>query len=215
MHCRLVILLFISFATYFNVAAQKPFTEGTLVYNVKVESAEHKIFTGTYTFIFKGNQIRKELKMNNGFEDVLILNCSNNTIYSLQNRNKRLYVVELSMADIQRKQEKYSGFTVADEENSGKTIAGLVASKGTVMYKDGSHAEIYYTKEWTPVNAVTYDRFPNAKFFPLQYTYTDESGIAMEFEAVKLEPGTVENAIFRIPAEYKMISYKEYLQLSR
>ena len=38
--------------------------------------------------------------------------------------------------------------------------------------------------------------------------------MTMTFEASKIEAQPVENAVFRIPADYKIISYNEYKEMS-
>ncbi len=195
--------------------AQKPFTEGIIVYNVKLESADHKEYKGVYTFTFKGPHVKKELKLDNGFSDVVIMDCGVNTVYSLQKRDGKKYAIQLSMSDIVKRQQPFTGFAISSEESTRKSIAGYAVEKGKVKYKNGSATEIFYSKEWYPPQAVTFERFPDAKFMPLYYAYTDEHGIAMEFEVVSMDMEPVENAVFRIPTEYKMISYDEYKQMSK
>src|ERR1700744_2066145 len=97
---KLSILLLLLFAGFYG-RAQKPFTEGTVVYKVTLEAADNKTFSGTYTFFIKGNQIRKEIKLNNGYQDVVLLNCGTNKVYSLQNKNGKKYAIELSMQELQ------------------------------------------------------------------------------------------------------------------
>lgn len=195
--------------------AQKPFTEGIIIYKVRLQSPDHQEYHGVYTFTIKGPHIKKELKLDNGFSDVIIMDCGQSTVYSLQNKDGKKYAIQLSMADMLKRQEPYAGFTMHNEENSKKNIAGYAVNKGTLNYKNGSLTDIYYSKDWYPQQPVTYERFPDARFLPMQYAYTDEHKIAMEFEVTKIEVGPVENAVFRIPADYKMISYEEYKQLSR
>ena len=210
---------FISFFFLFflsiNSWAQKPFTEGIIAYNVKLRSVENKEYKGVYTFTIKGSRIKKELKLNNGFNDIVIMDCGASTVYSLQNRAGRKYAIQLSMDDMLKMQQPFSGFNVANEENGGKNIAGYAVLKGKINYKNGTNTEIYYSKEWYPSQAVTFERFPDAKFMPMQYAYTDEQGTTMEFEISTIELSPVENAVFRIPTDYKMISYEEYKQLSK
>ena len=195
--------------------AQKPFTEGIIVYNVKLESADHREYKGVYTFTFKGPHVKKELKLDNGFSDVVIMDCGVNTVYSLQKRDGKKYAIQLSMSDIVKRQQPFIGFAMSSEESSRKNIAGYAVDKGKVKYKNGSATDIFYSKEWYAPQAVTFERFPDAKFMPMYYAYTDEHGIAMEFEVVSMAMEPVENAVFRIPTEYKMISYDEYKQMSK
>lgn len=194
--------------------AQKPFTEGTVVYNVTLSSQANQTFSGTYTFFIKGNLIRKEIKLNNGYQDIVLLNCGNNKVYSLQNKNGKKYAIELSMQELQKRQARFDGFKLANETTDAKKIAGYAIYKANVKYADGSSPEVYYTKEWQPTETITFERFPNARFLPVRFSYTDEHGMTMTFEAQKIDLEPVENSRFRIPADYKMISYKEYKELS-
>lgn len=198
-----------------SAGAQKPFTEGILRYKVKLKSPDNRTYKGYYTFTFKGPHVKKELKLDNGFEDVVLIDCGTGKVYSLQNRNGKKFAIQLSMEEIVKKQDAFLGFTVSDQESDRQEIDGFAVSKGKVSYKDGSSAEIFYSKDWYPLQSITYERFPGAKFLPMSYSYTDEHGISMDFETDKLLLEPVENAVFRIPPEYKMISYEEYKELSK
>lgn len=193
--------------------AQKVLTEGFINYKIKLESPDSRTFTGTYTFTFKGTQLRKDLQLSNGYRHVIILNSTTNIIYSLQNRNGKKYAVELAMDDVMKKQEKYTRFSVTDEQLRSDSVAGCVAYKGIIRYKDGSSADLCYTKEWYPPISVTYNRYPDAQFMPLVFSYKDEDGVVMHFEADKIESGPVENANFRIPSDYTIISNAQYKQM--
>ena len=210
---RLFLLLFITPGTL--AIAQKPFTEGTIVYKVKLKSADQNEFTGVYTFIIKGGEIRKELKLNNGYQDVVLLNCVTSKVYSLQNRNNKKYAIQLSMDDLQKKQQKFTGYTIKNEAANSRTIAGFAAYKGNINYSDGSNADVYYSKDWYPTQSITYERFPDCKFLPVYFSYRDDNNTVMDFELDRMEAGPIESALFRIPADYQMISYGEYKQLSR
>ena len=180
-----------------------------------MRSPDNRTYKGYYTFTFKGPHVKKELKLDNGFEDVVLIDCGTGKVFSLQNRDGKKFAIQLSMEEMSKRQQSFLGFTVADEQSDKTNIAGYDVSKGKVSYKDGSTAEIFYSKDWYPLQSISYERFPAAKFLPMGFSYTDEHGIAMEFEADKLSLEPVENAVFRIPPEYKMISYEEYKELSK
>jgi len=191
--------------------AQKPFTEGIIIYKISIESLGNHTATGTYTCIIKGEQIRKELKMDNGYQDILLFDYSKNTVYSLQIRGDKKYAIQLSLGDFTSKQKKYLNFTLQDKPGNTKQIAGNNAQEAVIRYTDGSQADIYYIKDWYPQEAMTFDRFPGIKVFPLECSYTYNEG-TMHFYAEKMELEPVESAAFHIPADYKMISYAEYKQ---
>jgi hypothetical protein len=201
--------------TGYAAGAQKPFNEGVMVYRVTLQTAENTSFTGTYTFTYKGSQIRKDLKLNNGYEDVVLLDCGCNKAYSLQNSNGKKYAIELSMDDMHRKQEKFKGFTIKGEEYTNKKIAGLSVNKATIVYHDGSGTDVLFSKEYQAPFPLVFERFPDARFLPLSFSYKDDNGMVMQFEAEKVAAGPVENAVFRIPTDYKMITNAEYKQLSK
>ena len=212
---RFSVLLFVSFLFSAAVSAQKPFTEGTIVYKVKLQTADHREYIGLYTFVFKGSQMKKCLKLSNGYEDIVLYNCKTKAVYSLQNRDGKKFAIQLSMDEYIKSQAKFTNFKLKNEKDGGKKIAGYTATKGEVAYNDGSVSEITYTKEWYPAQSITFERFPDAKFFPLTFSYTDLQGMTMEFEAIQILTEPIENSIFRIPPDYKIISYDEYKELSR
>ena len=146
----------------FLAEAQKPFAEGVMVYKVTLRTTENKTFTGTYTFTYKGSHIRKELKLNNGYQDVVLLDCGSNKAFSLQNENGKKYAIELSMDDMKKKQEKFTGFTIKNEQNNNSKIAGFAVYKGNIVYHDGTGVNVLYTKEYQPPFPVAFERFPNA-----------------------------------------------------
>jgi hypothetical protein len=207
--------LFLLLLTCLRAQAQKQFAEGTISYKVKIMPAGHSTISGTYTFIIKGNYIRKEIKLNNGYQDVVLIDCITNKVFSLQTRNGKKYAIELNMGDLVKLQQKYGGFIMKNEQDNQRNIAGYAVYKGDINYQDGTSDEIYYTKEWQPCQSVTFERFPNANFFPMYFSYKDENNLVMQFEVEKMAPGPIENAIFRIPPDYKMISNEEYKELCK
>ena len=173
-----------------------------------------QIKPGTYTITIKGNQIRKEMKVSS-LDYTIIIDCGTGKVYSLRNRNGKKFAIELTMADMLKDQERFSGLTLSNCRSDSRKIAGYAVTNCDIKYTDGSRALVAYTKDWKPAQAVTYERFPAATFLPLDFFYTDESGLTIRFEAQKVEPGPVDNAVFRIPADYKIISHTEYLEMSR
>jgi len=212
---KLYVFLLLFFCLNCRAIAQKPFAEGIIVYKVKLESTGNNLITGYYTFTIKGDQVRKEIKMNNGYQDIVILYCGTKKSVSLQNLNGKKYAIELNMPEMINNEKKFQGFTISGEQAADKNIAGCKAFAANISYTDGTNAPVYYTKEWRPTQPNTFDRFPNAVFLPLDFYYKDEHGMTMWFEAEKIEPGPVENAVFRIPHDYKIISYAEYKELNK
>jgi hypothetical protein len=214
--CLIAFLLIAAIPRY--AMGQKTLMEGTLTYNVTIESpaadGEKKEYKGTYTIIIKGGQIRKDFKLNGGYQDILIYNTDANTIYSLKSASDKKFAIQLSYDDFMEKQNQYKDFLMREEDGK-KKIAGYAAKVAKVAYRDGSSATIYYTSEWIPAAEYTFERFPGIKVLPLDFVITNPDGIDMHFHAEKIETKPVENAYFRLPSDYKIIKYSEYKQLNK
>ena len=200
---------------FFAAVAQKPFLEGSIDYKVRLVTADNKEFSGTYSFTFKGGQVRKDLRLSNGYQDVLIINTINGTAVTLQVKNGKKYAIQLNITEVAEKQKRYNGFVFKEDRNTGKIVAGITTFKGELTYTDGSHTEIYYTPEWRPDKGITFERFPNCSFMPLSFSFTEDNGVITYMEAEKVSIAPIENRVFRIPADYKVISNTEYRQIRR
>jgi len=216
----LVVSLFLGLilSICFNANAQQQFVEGRIIYAVSIgpvsDSSGFSEHAGTYKIIVKGNQVRKELAMNTGYENILLVNNTNGNAYSLVNNGGQHYAIQLTIADLKERQKRYEGFT--QKEQAGKmTIAGWPAEKALISYKDGTSSSLYFTTSWQVNDGGIFDRFPEIKNIPLSFEYRNEEGIIMHFQAEKLEAIPVESALFRVPADYKIISNSEYKQRKR
>ena len=194
--------------------AQKPFSEGTIVYKVALSTPDGQSYKGVYTFLFKDGQVRKELVMENGYHDITLINGSKNTLYTLQERDGKKYAIQLSMEDdLMKKQKRFKDFKVLREEKLPKPQAGQPVYRTVIMYKDSTTTDIVCNKDWRPDLPYTWNRFPDASFMPLTFSYKEESGVSMVFTAEKMEAAPVLTSMFTIPPDYKIITNKEYRQL--
>lgn len=198
---------------YIAATAQKPLTEGVIVYKVTIESpAKGARVSGTYTCTIKDQQIKKEIKMNNGYQDVLLFNYGKKTAYSLQVKGDKKYAIQLKIDDFMKKQDKYRDFKLQDREGETKKIAGFTAKEATITYPDSTLADLYYTPDWYPTQSIIFEHLPGIEVLPLEFTYDSKKG-AMHFLAESVMSKPVENSTFHIPSDFKIISYDEYLQL--
>lgn len=215
---RVGLLIMTMISTFFVSKAQEVFSEGIIIYAVSIGNVSGtQGFTdhaGTYTITLKGKLIRKELKMNNGYQNIILHNRTSGTTYSLQSTGGQLYAVQLDAKDVLDKQRPYERYSIRKEEGLS-TIAGQQCQKAKITYKDGSISEAYLSTKWTTSDSAIYDRYPGIVALPLSFEYRNEDGIVMHFNAEKVVANPVENAVFRIPASYKMITNQEYKMLKR
>lgn len=197
------------------LSAQPVLFEGIVEYDVYMTTPEKESLKGTYLFLFKNDEIRKELDLSNGYRNTRLINCREDKIFSLQTMNGRNYAIQYDINMQFRRVLPYQGFCVDSEAVTGNAVAGCAEYVGKLRYKDGSTATITYTKDWMPPKGLVYTQFPDAPFLPLSYTYTRSNGVTVFLKAKKIQAGPVATSMFRIPANYKMVSLDEYKQLSR
>lgn len=206
-------LVFALFLAPFMCRAQSAFMEGTIVYSVSIGPvAGSNGFTehaGTYTLIVKGAQVRKELRMNSGYQSIIIHNSNTGAIYSLQPASGQNYAIQLSTRDIQDRQKPWQNYTMQEASGSMK-IAGHDCRQAKVTYKDGTTSSLYFAIGLTTGDASLYDRFPGIRNIPLSFEYRNEEGIVMHFAAEKVGLDPVESSLFRVPPDYKIITNAEY-----
>jgi hypothetical protein len=99
-----------------------------------------------------------------------------------------------------------------DQAGETKKIAGMMAQAASIVYPDSTVAHLYYTPDWYPTKPVIFEHLPGTKVLLLEFTYDSQKG-RMHFVAESITANPVENSIFHIPSDCKMISYEEYLQL--
>ena len=206
-------LLFLAFLLLaVRSGAQHPFTEGKIVYNVRLTGPDKRTYTGTYQFTFKENNLRKELNLPT-FQEVMLVNTIKNTVYSLRNINGRKFAIQLDAGDIQKMEDPFRGFTLTERSGKGKSFAGVSGIRATVRYRNGSEADIYYDKSRYAGIPFTFERFPDARFLPLQFAYQEADGTTMEFSAEQIVTTGIDNGSYTIPRDYKVISHDEYLNM--
>jgi hypothetical protein len=215
--CLLILSLLINPLSNF---AQKTIQEGVIKYNISIENPSGKgnkaSVSGTYTITFKGALVRKELKIANGYSDILLFDNNAHTLYSLKTKGEKKYAIQLDEDDYINKYKQFSGFTLSDQNGNALTIAGLNARKATVTYTNGSSTELCYAidTKWQPANNWTFERFPEIKYLPLSFSYNEPNGMTVSLKAEKVENVAIETSVFKIPSDYKIISYAEYQQMT-
>lgn len=194
--------------------AQKQLVEGFIVYKVRInDAANNTIAKGTYTLTYKGKLLREELILNNGFHDILLSDYNTQTIYSLKENGGKKYAIQISMEGYVKKNENFENFTLTNTNKENKDIVGMTAMNATITYNSGETCDIYYTAEWQPMDKWMFDHFPGIRYLPLSFAYTQNNNAQIFFEAKQMENSPVENALFKVPTDYKMISYDEYRQM--
>lgn len=210
-HRFILLMLFSILALYSS--AQKTLSEGSLVYNISVEtgSAEPKMadmLDGATTTVFlKGNMSRTEMVSGLGSE-ATIHNATTGSGVILKDYSGQKLMITLTPEDWEKNNKKYDGITF---ENSGEAsvIGGFNCKKAVAKLKDGSTFTVYYTSDVSLSNK-NYDyQFKTLPGLAVQYEM--QSGkMKFKFTLSKINYDSVPALKFEIPKSgYRVLSYEE------
>jgi GLPGLI family protein len=157
------------------VSAQKKFSEGSIVYNVVVNTNDPnpKLADGfdgaTNTIYIKGKQSRSELVSVYGTQSTIIDGKTGN-VDVLKEYGEKKYMISMTPSDWIEANQKYDSvtFTYLDEY---KTIAGYNCRKAIGKLKNGESFTVYFTTELIPENQ------------NFQYSNRSLPGLALEYES--------------------------------
>jgi GLPGLI family protein len=174
MHKRSILL--ISFFFFFIQAfSQKNFSEGSIVYNVIVNTNDPnpKLADGfdgaTNTIYIKGKFSRSELVSVFGTQSTIIDGKTGN-VEVLKEYGDKKYMISMTPADWTEANQKYDSVTFT-YENEYKTIAGYNCQKAIGKLKNGETFIVYFTSDLLPENQ------------NFQYSNKNLPGLALEYES--------------------------------
>jgi GLPGLI family protein len=196
-----------------GIFAQKTLSEGTLVYNMSVEtgSGEPKMADmldgATTTISLKGSQSRSELVSSLGRE-ATIYDASTGRGVILKDYSGQKLMITLSAQDWVENNKKYDGIVF---ENTGETatISGFACKKAIARLKNGTSFTVYYTGDVTPANKSYDAQFKTLPGLAVQYEM--QSGkMKFKFTLSKILYNTVLSSAFEIPKSgYRVLTYGE------
>lgn len=195
------------------LTAQKTFTEGTLVYNMSVEtgSGEPKMADmldgATTTIYLKGTQSRLELVSGLGSEATIYNSTSGNGVI-LKDYSGQKLMITLSPQDWEANNKKYDGI-VFENTNENSVISGFNCRKAIAKLKNGSTFTVFYTTDVNPANKSYDAQFTTLPGLPVQYEM--QSGkMTFKFTLAKITYDAVPSSKFEIPKSgYRVLTYAE------
>ncbi|MEO6187959.1 MAG: DUF4412 domain-containing protein [Ginsengibacter sp.] len=193
--------------------AQSTMSEGSLVYNISVEtgSVEPKMADmldgATTTVYLKGNMSRTEMVSGLGSE-ATIHNATTGGGVILKDYSGQKLMITLSPQDWEKNNRKYDGITF---ENTGdpSVIDGYNCRKAIAKLKDGTTFTVYYTTDIT-LNNKSYDyQFKTLPGLAVQYEMQNGK-MKFKFTLSKVSFDPVPIVKFEIPkAGYRVLTYEE------
>jgi GLPGLI family protein len=209
--CSIVFFLFIFLST--SVTAQKTFTDGTLVYNMSVETGSGQpkmadmLDGATTTIYLKGNDSRSELVSSLGREATIYDAVTEKGVI-LKDYSGQKLMITLTPQNWQENNKKYEGITFT---NTGETanIAGFNCKKAIAKLKNGTTFTVFYTTDVIPANKSYDAQFTTLPGLPVQYEM--QSGkMKFKFTLASISYNSVPASKFEIPKSgYRVLTYEE------
>ncbi|MEO6704635.1 MAG: hypothetical protein ABIN04_02145 [Ginsengibacter sp.] len=207
-------ILFLSCLAMASAAnAQKALNEGTLVYNMSVEtgSGEPKMADmldgATTTIYLKGKESRVELVSGLGRE-ATIYNESTGGGVILKDYSGQKLMITLTPQEWESNNKKYDGIVF---ENTGETvvISGFSCRKAVAKLKNGTSFIVFYTNDVNLSNRSYDAQFKTLPGLAVQYEM--QSGkMKFKFVLSKISYAAVPAAKFEIPKTgYRVLTYQE------
>ena len=196
--------------------AQKKFSEGTISYDVVINSGSDKDKPSNAEFMdgttvanyIKGNRSRTEMVSPLGTLTT-IHDSVRNSIVILREFGEQKYMITLTPGDWEDANKKYEGLTFTYESDPERTILGYQCKKAIGTLKDGTTYTVWYTPDLVPENR------------NFQYETRTLPGLAMEYEVnsksrkvtytvSKISFSPVQASKFDLPKSgFRVITYAE------
>jgi GLPGLI family protein len=196
------------------VWAQKKFTEGTIFYDIVINTGSEKpqnadFFDGATSAVYiKGNKSRTEMVSSLGTQ-ATIIDAAKSSIIVLKEYGDQKYMIQMTPDNWKDANRKYEGVVFTYNSDSTKTILGYKCKQAVGQLSDGTRFTVWYTPDLVPENR------------DFQYANKSLPGLALEYETImgklkvtytvsRLSFGTVPAAKFDIPRSgYRVLTYEE------
>lgn len=213
MKLTFTILLFAGISTALNSFAQKNLSEGSLVYNISVETGSPQpkmadmLDGATTTIYLKGNESRTEMVSGLGSE-ATIFNAATGNGVILKDYSSQKLMITLTPEEWKTNNKKYEGISFENTDENA-TIAGFNCKKAIAKLKDGSTFTVYYTTDINVTNK-SYDyQFKTLPGLAVQYEM-QTGKMKFKFTLAKINYSVVPASKFEIPKSgYRVLTYDE------
>lgn len=213
-HAFSVLALFVSLVLTLPVLAQKKFSEGTISYDIVINTGTDKpqnadfLDGATSAVYIKGTKSRTEMVSPLGTQ-ATIIDGTKNAIVILKEYGDQKYMINLTPANWKDANKKYEDVSFAYDNSAAKTIAGYTCKKATGTLKDGTTFTVWYTPDLVPENKDF--QYANRALPGLALEYeTNMGNLKVTYTVSKISFNPVPAAKFDLPkAGYRVMSYEE------
>jgi GLPGLI family protein len=180
--------------------AQRVVAECTLEYSIQPDTSfqmnKSSTYWGSKKVFIKGNDARVDLE-GSGFFQSLIYDKANQQAVVLRVLGTNKFITRLTPADWILENKKFDSLKIT-YQSSTKTIIGYECKMATILLKDGTEYQLYYTTSIAPsVREYEYG-FKNIPGFVLGYEVKQASR-SVKYTATRISFSPVAASRFDIP----------------
>jgi GLPGLI family protein len=196
-----------------NVFAQKKFTEGTINYDIVINTGSDKpqaadfLDGATSTVYVKGAKSRTEMVSSLGTQATVIDGVSN-AITVVKEYGDQKYLIQLTPAEWKEANKKYDG-VIFTTTNETKTVLGYTCKKAIGKLSDGNTFTVWYTPELMPENNDYQTANKDLPGLAMQYE-TSMGNLNVVYTVSKISFAPVPVSKFDLPKTgYRIMTYAE------
>ena len=213
MNFQKLIIFILALSLSINANAQKALNDGTLTYNMAVETGSDApkmadMLDGATTTVFlKGKLSRVELVSGLGSE-ASIYNAATQSGFILKDYSGQKLLITLTQKDWESNNKKYDGIVF---ENTGETsvISGFSCRKANAKLKNGTNFTVWYTTDVTLGNKDYDPQFKTLPGLAVQYEMTSGK-MKFKFTLTKVSYDAVSSSKFEMPKSgYRTMTFEE------
>jgi GLPGLI family protein len=212
-------LLLITIFLSANVFAQKVISEGTLTYNISIETTKGEkqlasALNGAVLTLFVTNiKSRTEMQSKLGVETTVFDNKANKGFILKEYSGQKLMITTSTDNWNQKNQVSNSLSFIID--NATTTIAGYTCKKATATSADGKNYTVYFDATTSIANKSYNNAFPQLPGLPVQYEL-QSGNLVFKYTLSKTNTDALVGTKFDAPkAGFRVMTYEENQQLKK
>src|SRR5688572_4646423 len=196
-----------------NLFAQKRITEGTISYDIVVNTGDSKpslaaMFDGATSIVYlKGAMSRSEMVSSLGVQSTIVDGKTGN-VTVLKEYGEQKYMINMTPVEWKDANKKYQGttFTYTDEY---KNIAGYNCQKAIGKLADGTVFTVFFTKDLVADNREFEYAYKTLPGLAMEYE-TNVGGLKVTYTVAKINFGIVPASKFELPKSgFRVMTYEE------
>jgi GLPGLI family protein len=198
----------------FSALAQKKLTEGTISYDVVINTGSEKpknadFLDGTTVVNYiKGDKSRTEMVSPLGTLTT-IYDGTKNAIVILKDIGEQKYMITLTPNDWKDANKKYEGISF-NYEDAEKTILDYKCKKAVAKLQDGTTYTVWYTSDLVPENKNFQYETRTLPGLAMEYETANSKGEKTTYTVSKISFSPVPASKFDLPKSgYRIMTYAE------